>query len=879
MKIKKKCKKGSIEDCIEAPSTDPLTTRPSEMVVQHQTRDQEAENELENLTIGHQSLPRRPDAHRTQQIIPVHQHVDRSVGHQRYREQRLRGREPQVAHHHHHRVVVHVEEGEPPVTGSAQEDQQGVDEFEDLGEVEHVGPEEGGSSWRGVVEWEANGPAEVVGRRLVEGGEGAADDHEEGEEAEDEVVGGGDEAERGGRDPVVLRPAMEPTGTIVFTSVGRPYYGFDIFSVNLPSTFGNPESLAEARLTDGVSINFNGQFSGEEGEGIVYISERTGLARIYLNRTRNSSPEQLHSPPGSPFHDRPFVRNGRLYFISAHEPPEKHFSSWSALYSTELDVDEKKPSTRFQRLTPCGCVDYSPSISRSGKLIAVASYGSRRWGGEFHHLQTDIVVFSESEPSKRVVLSQNGGWPTWAGDSAVYFHRLVDDGWWSIFRVDLPHSFESSAAATIPAPVRITPPGVHCFTPAAMHNNPRRIAVATRRKGKNYRHIEIFELDSKKFYPVTESLNPNCHHYNPFVSVDSTCLGYHRFRGESESLIVQHIEPVISPVRGLQMIRLNGTFPTFSPSGDLIAFNHDFDHNSGLKIVKSDGSKRWTLFEKRITFYNSWSPVDNNVIFTSIGPIFESEGANVQIARVTFDPSNLTEDVSTIPVDIKILTREGTGNNAFPSCSPDGKSIVFRSGRSGHKNLYLINAVDGEFDGRIQQITEGPWIDTMPSWSPDGKLIAFSSNRHNVDSAEGAFGLYVMKPDGGGVTRIPVSVVDQERERLNHVCFSGDSEWLLFASNLAGITVEPVSLPNHFQPYGDLYLVRLDGSGLRRLTWNGYENGTPAWHPKALLPMVAKSSTEDECAFGFSRLSLRGGADGDKLKGQFEEPLWIRCDI
>ncbi|XP_073029326.1 uncharacterized protein [Primulina eburnea] len=671
---------------------------------------------------------------------------------------------------------------------------------------------------------------------------------------------------------------MEPTGTIVFTSVGRPYYGFDIFSVNLPSTIDNPSSLTENRLTDGLSINFNGQFVNEDGSRLVYISERTGSARIYLNRTGDSSPEQLNSPPESLFHDRPAVRNGRLYFISTHEPPDKPFSGWSALYSTELDVEDMKSSALVQRLTPYGCVDYSPSISRSGKLIAVASYGSRRWGGEFHHLQTDIVVFHESEPSKRVVLCQNGGWPTWGGDSVVYFHRRVDDGWWSIFRVDLPHNFELSA--TILAPIRITPPGVHCFTPAAMHNNLGRIAIATRRKGKNYRHIEIFELDSQKFYPVTELLNPHCHHYNPFVSIESTTLGYHRFRGESESLIVQHLEQVTSPVHGLHMLRLSGSFPAFSPSGDLIAFNHDFDHNSGLKIVKSDGSKRWTLFENRTTFYNCWSPVDNNVIFTSIGPIFESERANVQIARVTFDPSNLTEDVSTIPTDIKFLTREETGNNAFPSCSPDGKSIVFRSGRSGQKNLYIVDAVNGEFDdGGIRQITEGPWIDTMPSWSPDGKLIAFSSNRHNVDTAEGAFGLYVMRPDGSGVSRIPVSVLQQERERLNHVCFSGDSEWLLFTSNLAGITVEPVSLPNHFQPYGDLYLVRLDGSGLQRLTWNGYENGTPAWHPKALLPMVATSSEEDEYDLGFSGLSLRGRTDGDKLKGQFEEPLWIQCDF
>ncbi|QCD92261.1 hypothetical protein DEO72_LG5g323 [Vigna unguiculata] len=46
--------------------------------------------------------------------------------------------------------------------------------------------------------------------------------------------------------------------------------------------------------------------------------------------------------------------------------------------------------------------------------------------------------------------------------------------------------------------------------------------------------------------------------------------------------------------------------------------------------------------------------------------------------------------------------------------------------------------------------------------------------------------------------------VEGKRERLNHVCFSGDGEWLLFTANLGGVTAEPIGLPNQFQPYGDL---------------------------------------------------------------------------
>lgn len=638
-----------------------------------------------------------------------------------------------------------------------------------------------------------------------------------------------------------------PTGTVVFTTVGRPHYGFDIFSTSLPPT------LSEHRLTDGVSVNYNAQFVGNDDNNrcIVYVSERTGSSKLYLDS------DLLPSAPSSLFHDRPVVKNGILYFISAHEQPDSPFKSWSALYAVKLDGDET-----VTRLTPYGCVDYSPAVSQSGELIAVASYGSRRWSGEFHHLETDIVVFRRTDPNKRWIVCTRGGWPTFSGESTIYFHRQTDDGWWSIFRIDLPPNFDTP----VPASLRVTPPGVHCFTPAAMHDS-RQIAVATRRKNDNFRHIEIYDLELEKFYPVTKCLNPNFHHYNPFVSPNSGYLGYHRFRGQSEiessgdvESIIPHLNLVSSPIKELRMLRLNGSFPAFSPTGGLIAFNPDFDSNAGLDIVKSDGSKRWSLIKGRTSFYNSWSPTEKNVIFTSIGPIFDSVKATVQIARVSFN-------LDVVKAEIKILTREETGNNAFPSCSPDGKQLVFRSGRSGYKNLYVLDAVDGEFiDCGIRQVTTGEWIDTMPCWSPDGKLIAFSSNRHNPANVD-AFSIYVMCPDGSDVRRIYVAgeegSEEVDRERINHVCFSGDGEWLLFTANLGGVTADPVSLPNQFQPYGDLYVVRLDGSGLRRLTWNGYENGTPAWYP---------GGEKELGSVGLSSV-------GEKLSGQFDEPLWITCDL
>ncbi|GLT42693.1 hypothetical protein SLA2020_166790 [Shorea laevis] len=654
---------------------------------------------------------------------------------------------------------------------------------------------------------------------------------------------------------------MNPKGIIVFSTVGRPNYGFDVFSVQLNHIAADTEH----RLTDGSSINFNAQFVDEDGS-VVFVSERSGSPRIYLTRPGLPNPEQLPSVPHSLFHDRPILKNNRLYFVSAHEQPDRQFQSWAALQSTEIGDKDNK----ITRLTPYGAVDYSPAVSKSGKFIAVASYGSRSWGGEFHELNTDIVVFPESDPNKRILVCERGGWPTWSSDSSIYFHRQADDGWWSVFRVDFPENPHEFSGFPI-APIRVTPPGLHCCTPAAFHDG-KRLAVATRRRDKNYRHIEIFDFESKVFYPVSELINPNFHHYNPFVSPDSTLLGYHRFRGESTQgeTTMPHLEPIKSPIRDIRLLRINGNFPSFSPDGHLIAFNRDFDLNAGIKIVKSDCSKRWTLIKDRTAFYNSWSRTEKNVIYTSLGPIFESARATVQIARITFDVADLNGDREEIPCDVKILTREDTGNNAFPSCSPDGKSIVFRSGRSRHKNLYILDAVKGEFDGGIRQLTNGPWIDTMPSWSPKGDLIAFSSNMHKPDNPD-VFSIYVIKPDGSDLRRIHLAGAEGsgevDRERINHVCFSSDGEWLVFAANLGGVTAEPVSWPNQFQPYGDLFVVRLDGSGLMRLTCNGFENGTPAWHFGGELDM------------GRLCLGFDGEEVGEKLRGQFQEPLWISCDF
>ncbi|MQM04409.1 hypothetical protein Taro_037198 [Colocasia esculenta] len=650
-----------------------------------------------------------------------------------------------------------------------------------------------------------------------------------------------------------------PKGTIAFTTIARCDYGFDVFSVHLAA--GAP--LTETRHTDGVSINFNGHFvedgHGDDHVAVAFSSERSGSTRPFLTAPGPyGHPKPLSHFPQSLFHDRPVIRNGVLYFASAHEVPvDAPPRSWTAVYSSRLDEPEAAP----RRLTPLGTADFSPAVSASGELVAVATYGSGPWKGDVHELETEVVVFRASDRARRVAVSGGrGGWPAWSGDSTVFFHRAAEDGWWSVFQVDLALDILAPAGP----PRRVTPPGLHALTPAAAVGGGHRIAVATRRPGKRFRHVELFDLVTGEFQPVTEMVNPSFHHYNPFLSRSGHRVGYHRFRGESATgvSVIPNLEPVASSMSGLRMLRANGSFPSFSPGHDLVAVNSgDFQTGAGLVILRSDGSRRWTLLEESSVFYTSWSPAERGVLFTSVGPVFQGPLATVQVARVSFNPEALDRvpDGGVIPSEVTVLTRADAGNNAFPSCSPDGKWVALRSGRSGRKNLYIVDAVKGETGGgEIRQLTDGNWVDTMPSWSPDGELIVFSSNRHDPLDPE-TFGLYVVRPDGTGLRRVPVAgPAGAPRERLNHACFSPDSKWLLFSGNLGGVSGESVGLPNQFQPYGDLFTCRVeDGGGLRRLTCNCYENATPTW--------VAEQ--------------VDVGAGGKKLSGQFEDLLWLKIDI
>ncbi|KAM0070703.1 putative transcription factor WD40-like family [Helianthus debilis subsp. tardiflorus] len=166
--------------------------------------------------------------------------------------------------------------------------------------------------------------------------------------------------------------------------------------------------------------------------------------------------------------------------------------------------------------------------------------------------------------------------------------------------------------------------------------------------------------------------------------------------------------------------------------------------------------------------------------------------------------------------------------------------LAFRLGRTGHKNLYNTNAVEGE-KGDLTQLTNGPWSDTLCNWSPDGGWIVFASDRHNPGS--GSFWLYIIHPNGTGLRHL---IHSGSAGRTNHPWFSPDGKHIVFTSDYAAVSAEPMSNPHHYQPYGEIFTMKLDGSELTRLTHNSFEDGTPRWGPKFMKPENIEWSIDEE---------------------------------
>jgi TolB protein len=122
--------------------------------------------------------------------------------------------------------------------------------------------------------------------------------------------------------------------------------------------------------------------------------------------------------------------------------------------------------------------------------------------------------------------------------------------------------------------------------------------------------------------------------------------------------------------------------------------------------------------------------------------------------------------------------RLGTLRGTLASWSPDGRSLVVALADGSHAHVV---ASAGNF----------------PEWSPDGGSIVFAR--------QGA--VYVVRSDGGDLHQVG--------RRGGAPSWSPDGKWIVYSSDRSGDT--------------DIWIVRADGTGERRVTHTPADDADPVW--------------------------------------------------
>lgn len=162
--------------------------------------------------------------------------------------------------------------------------------------------------------------------------------------------------------------------------------------------------------------------------------------------------------------------------------------------------------------------------------------------------------------------------------------------------------------------------------------------------------------------------------------------------------------------------------------------------------------------------------------------------------------------------DLTNLTHS-PGIDADAQWSPDGSKIVFNSNRNGSYDIFVMDA-DGS---DLQQLTNGPGGETYATWSPDGRRIAYVDDSRRTDQ------IVIMSGDGTVRRRLSTPF-----QLVWALAWSPDGRHIAFTRVIR-------KDPSRLTPENryDVFLVRLDGTGFRRLTsrYNGLWSEDANWSP------------------------------------------------
>jgi TolB protein len=585
---------------------------------------------------------------------------------------------------------------------------------------------------------------------------------------------------------LILLSVFQPTAAPVPAPKNEIWYSVDASPTHSQLFVANGDGTQEKPILPLTGMDYSPSLS-RDGRWVVFTSERYGSADVFRVHPDGTGLERLTDDPA--FDDRGSLSpDGKtLAFVSSRKLGHAHV--WLMdLKSHTCRLLSKEPGSGFH-----------PSWSPDGRWIAFSSDNGRFAGhmpGRWEKTQSlsVYVVRADGSGLRRITRGRGvAGSPQWSPDGKqIYYYETTEIG-----------AVHAASGDTVKGQTQIVSVDVTdgTFTQHTTGEGVRRwpqplsdSSIAYLGTDEN-RTLSLCRLKAGK---VTRGASGDLR--SPSWSPDGRTVVFARLSGPDKFEVLPGFS--VHPDFKLTRLASGGFFPVISPTGDKVALSANMQ---SLVIMEPDGSNRKELLAAPDALLLSpvWSPDGNKIAFSK-GMYFRPGGhPSGQVGIMNADGTNV--QYSGVP----------NTNSGFPTWSPDGKSIVYS--QDAHLVIWDIQT------GVRRNLTNpGGQRDTFPQWSPKGDWIAFSSDRESDED----FKLYLIGPDGSGFHRLT------DRSGDSHCSWSPTGDWIVFSSARMGFKDEH-ALSESPQPYGQIFIIRPDGSGLRQITDNKWEAGTATWTKEA----------------------------------------------
>lgn len=224
-----------------------------------------------------------------------------------------------------------------------------------------------------------------------------------------------------------------------------------------------------------------------------------------------------------------------------------------------------------------------------------------------------------------------------------------------------------------------------------------------------------------------------------------------------------------------------------APKGSLIAFTA-WD---GIRLVRAEGGDSWLVPGTGSMQGPHWAPGGERFAAVDFG----GDGEAYSFAHDGSDRARLP----------------ATGLDTTPAWSPDGRRIAIVS------DWIRLRPLEAGLRETVL-----PLFGNNPDWSPDGTRLAFQSN-----TGGDVLRIYVVRADGSGLR--PLTTAKGEGDGASEAAWAPDGRSIAFASDLDGDE--------------DIYVIRPNGTGLRKITHNTLDDMSPTWSPDGRRLAFARSTS------------------------------------